>query len=93
MVAAAWVASGQWPGRGLWGLGELPPEAPVLPERVYKQNVEQLEKVRGEWEQEHRTTCEVSWEAFCLWLPAREHSPPPPCSHAPPPVLHRAVRS
>lgn len=29
-------------------------------ERVYKQNIEQLEKVRGEWEQEHRTTCEVS---------------------------------
>ncbi|XP_060030695.1 proline-serine-threonine phosphatase-interacting protein 1 isoform X3 [Erinaceus europaeus] len=28
-------------------------------ERVYKQNVEQLEKVRGEWEQEHRTTCEA----------------------------------
>lgn len=32
----------------------------VLPERVYRQNIEQLEKVRGEWEQEHRTTCEVS---------------------------------
>nr|XP_035974548.1 proline-serine-threonine phosphatase-interacting protein 1 isoform X2 [Halichoerus grypus] len=28
-------------------------------ERVYKQNIEQLEKVRGEWEQEHRTTCEA----------------------------------
>ncbi|XP_076984577.1 proline-serine-threonine phosphatase-interacting protein 1 [Tamandua tetradactyla] len=28
-------------------------------ERVYRQNVEQLEKVRGEWEQEHRTTCEA----------------------------------
>lgn len=32
----------------------------MLPERVYRQNIEQLEKVRGEWEQEHRTTCEVS---------------------------------
>lgn len=31
----------------------------MLPERVYRQNIEQLEKVRGEWEQEHRTTCEV----------------------------------
>ncbi|XP_070124940.1 proline-serine-threonine phosphatase-interacting protein 1 isoform X2 [Equus caballus] len=28
-------------------------------ERVYRQSVEQLEKVRGEWEQEHRTTCEA----------------------------------
>ncbi|XP_027425196.1 proline-serine-threonine phosphatase-interacting protein 1 isoform X5 [Zalophus californianus] len=28
-------------------------------ERVYRQNIEQLEKVRGEWEQEHRTTCEA----------------------------------
>ncbi|XP_025739576.1 proline-serine-threonine phosphatase-interacting protein 1 isoform X1 [Callorhinus ursinus] len=28
-------------------------------ERVYRQNTEQLEKVRGEWEQEHRTTCEA----------------------------------
>lgn len=40
---------GRWPPQGL----------PVLPERVYRQNIEQLEKVRGEWEQEHRTTCEV----------------------------------
>ena len=31
----------------------------MLPERVYRQNIEQLEKVRGEWEQEHRATCEV----------------------------------
>ncbi|XP_006888435.1 PREDICTED: proline-serine-threonine phosphatase-interacting protein 1 [Elephantulus edwardii] len=28
-------------------------------DRVYRQNVEQLEKVRAEWEQEHRTTCEA----------------------------------
>ncbi|XP_064336750.1 proline-serine-threonine phosphatase-interacting protein 1 isoform X3 [Camelus dromedarius] len=28
-------------------------------ERVYRQNIEQLEKVRGEWEQEHRATCEA----------------------------------
>ncbi|XP_036137440.1 proline-serine-threonine phosphatase-interacting protein 1 isoform X2 [Molossus molossus] len=28
-------------------------------ERVYRQNIEQLEKARGEWEQEHRTTCEA----------------------------------
>ncbi|KAB0391658.1 hypothetical protein E2I00_017306, partial [Balaenoptera physalus] len=28
-------------------------------ERVYRQNIEQLEKVRGEWEQEHRATCEL----------------------------------
>ncbi|XP_021549659.1 proline-serine-threonine phosphatase-interacting protein 1 [Neomonachus schauinslandi] len=28
-------------------------------ERVYRQNIEQLEKVRGEWEQEHRTSCEA----------------------------------
>ncbi|XP_053784632.1 proline-serine-threonine phosphatase-interacting protein 1 isoform X2 [Desmodus rotundus] len=28
-------------------------------ERMYRQNIEQLEKVRGEWEQEHRTTCEA----------------------------------
>ncbi|XP_066134400.1 proline-serine-threonine phosphatase-interacting protein 1 isoform X2 [Saccopteryx bilineata] len=28
-------------------------------ERVYKQNIEQLEKVRAEWEQEHQTTCEA----------------------------------
>lgn len=40
---------GRWPPQGL----------PVLPERAYRQNIEQLEKVRGEWEQEHRATCEV----------------------------------
>ncbi|KAM8783807.1 proline-serine-threonine phosphatase-interacting protein 1 isoform 6-T6 [Rhynchonycteris naso] len=28
-------------------------------ERAYKQNIEQLEKVRAEWEQEHQTTCEA----------------------------------
>nr|XP_020743131.1 proline-serine-threonine phosphatase-interacting protein 1 isoform X1 [Odocoileus virginianus texanus] len=28
-------------------------------ERVYRQNIEQLEKVRSEWEQEHRATCEA----------------------------------
>uniref|UniRef100_A0A9L0IR57 Proline-serine-threonine phosphatase-interacting protein 1 n=1 Tax=Equus asinus TaxID=9793 RepID=A0A9L0IR57_EQUAS len=28
-------------------------------ERAYRQSVEQLEKVRGEWEQEHRTTCQA----------------------------------
>ncbi|XP_049761464.1 proline-serine-threonine phosphatase-interacting protein 1 isoform X1 [Elephas maximus indicus] len=28
-------------------------------DRVYRQNIELLEKVRGEWEQEHRTTCEA----------------------------------
>ncbi|KAM4826017.1 proline-serine-threonine phosphatase-interacting protein 1 isoform 2-T2 [Thomomys bottae] len=28
-------------------------------ERVYRQSIEQLEKLRGEWEQEHRTTCEA----------------------------------
>uniref|UniRef100_F6QHK7 Proline-serine-threonine phosphatase-interacting protein 1 n=1 Tax=Macaca mulatta TaxID=9544 RepID=F6QHK7_MACMU len=29
-------------------------------ERVYRQSITQLEKVRAEWEQEHRTTCEAS---------------------------------
>uniref|UniRef100_A0AC11CDD0 Proline-serine-threonine phosphatase interacting protein 1 n=1 Tax=Ovis aries TaxID=9940 RepID=A0AC11CDD0_SHEEP len=28
-------------------------------ERVYRQNIEQLERVRNEWEQEHRATCEA----------------------------------
>ncbi|XP_073918115.1 proline-serine-threonine phosphatase-interacting protein 1 isoform X3 [Castor canadensis] len=28
-------------------------------ERVYRQSIEQLEKVRAEWEQEHGTTCEA----------------------------------
>uniref|UniRef100_A0A8C9HNI1 Proline-serine-threonine phosphatase-interacting protein 1 n=1 Tax=Piliocolobus tephrosceles TaxID=591936 RepID=A0A8C9HNI1_9PRIM len=28
-------------------------------ERVYRQSITQLEKVRAEWEQEHRTTCEA----------------------------------
>ncbi|KAF4017920.1 hypothetical protein G4228_009568 [Cervus hanglu yarkandensis] len=28
-------------------------------ERVYRQNIEQLERVRSEWEQEHRATCEA----------------------------------
>ncbi|XP_069898923.1 proline-serine-threonine phosphatase-interacting protein 1 isoform X2 [Dipodomys merriami] len=28
-------------------------------ERVYRQSIEQLERLRGEWEQEHRTTCEA----------------------------------
>lgn len=39
-----------WPAEG----------SPVFVERVYKQNIEQLEKARTEWEQEHRTTCEAS---------------------------------
>lgn len=30
------------------------------PDRVYRQNIEQLEKVRREWELEHRAACEVS---------------------------------
>uniref|UniRef100_A0A8C8YY63 Proline-serine-threonine phosphatase-interacting protein 1 n=1 Tax=Prolemur simus TaxID=1328070 RepID=A0A8C8YY63_PROSS len=34
-------------------------DAATEAERVYRQNIEQLEKVRGEWEQEHRTTCEA----------------------------------
>nr|KAF6486798.1 proline-serine-threonine phosphatase interacting protein 1 [Rousettus aegyptiacus] len=34
-------------------------ESALEAERVYRQNIEQLEKVRGEWEQEHRTTCEA----------------------------------
>ncbi|XP_008053588.1 proline-serine-threonine phosphatase-interacting protein 1 isoform X2 [Carlito syrichta] len=34
-------------------------DAATEAERVYRQNVEQLERVRGEWEQEHRTTCEA----------------------------------
>uniref|UniRef100_A0A8C0T7X5 Proline-serine-threonine phosphatase interacting protein 1 n=1 Tax=Canis lupus familiaris TaxID=9615 RepID=A0A8C0T7X5_CANLF len=34
-------------------------DAALEAERVYRQNVEQLEKVRGEWEQEHRTACEA----------------------------------
>ncbi|XP_037357951.1 proline-serine-threonine phosphatase-interacting protein 1 [Talpa occidentalis] len=34
-------------------------DAAMEAERVYRQNIEQLEKVRGEWEQEHRTTCEA----------------------------------
>ncbi|XP_070631432.1 proline-serine-threonine phosphatase-interacting protein 1 isoform X3 [Bos indicus] len=28
-------------------------------ERTYRQNIEQLERVRSEWEQEHRATCEA----------------------------------
>ncbi|KAK2103464.1 proline-serine-threonine phosphatase interacting protein [Saguinus oedipus] len=32
---------------------------PALAERVYRQSIAQLEKVRAEWEQEHRTTCEA----------------------------------
>ncbi|KAF6132343.1 proline-serine-threonine phosphatase interacting protein 1 [Phyllostomus discolor] len=34
-------------------------ESAMEAERVYRQNIEHLEKVRGEWEQEHRTTCEA----------------------------------
>ncbi|XP_075860694.1 proline-serine-threonine phosphatase-interacting protein 1 isoform X5 [Microcebus murinus] len=34
-------------------------DAATEAERVYRQSIEQLEKVRGEWEQEHRTTCEA----------------------------------
>lgn len=33
--------------------------SPVFVERVYRQNIEQLERARTEWEQEHRTTCEA----------------------------------
>lgn len=46
--------------RKVRGLGPSHLGAPVLSERLYRQNIEQLEKVRSEWEQEHRTTCEVS---------------------------------
>lgn len=46
--------------------------APGLPERVYRQSVEQLEKVRGEWEQEHRTTCQVCEPQLGLWVPSRK---------------------
>ncbi|XP_058521483.1 proline-serine-threonine phosphatase-interacting protein 1 [Ochotona princeps] len=34
-------------------------DAATEAERLYRQNIEQLEKVRSEWEQEHRTTCEA----------------------------------
>ncbi|XP_045141608.1 proline-serine-threonine phosphatase-interacting protein 1 [Echinops telfairi] len=34
-------------------------ESATEADRVYRQNTEQLEKVQGEWEQEHRTTCEA----------------------------------
>ncbi|XP_054986577.1 proline-serine-threonine phosphatase-interacting protein 1 [Sorex araneus] len=34
-------------------------DAATEAERLYRQNIEQLEKVRGDWEQEHRTTCEA----------------------------------
>ncbi|XP_036047689.1 proline-serine-threonine phosphatase-interacting protein 1 isoform X2 [Onychomys torridus] len=34
-------------------------ESAAEAERVYRQNIEQLEKARTEWEQEHRTTCEA----------------------------------
>jgi len=33
-------------------------------ENVYKQNIEQLDKVRTEWEQEHIKTCKVNVD-FC----------------------------
>ncbi|EHA97729.1 Proline-serine-threonine phosphatase-interacting protein 1, partial [Heterocephalus glaber] len=34
-------------------------DAATEAERAYRQSIEQLEKVRAEWEQEHRTTCEA----------------------------------
>ncbi|NP_001100294.2 proline-serine-threonine phosphatase-interacting protein 1 [Rattus norvegicus] len=34
-------------------------ESATEADRVYRQNIEQLEKARTEWEQEHRTTCEA----------------------------------
>ncbi|KAM6203184.1 proline-serine-threonine phosphatase-interacting protein 1 isoform 2-T2 [Rhynchocyon petersi] len=34
-------------------------DSAIEADRVYRQNIEQLEKVRAEWEQEHRTTCEA----------------------------------
>lgn len=34
-------------------------DAAMEAERLYRQNIEQLDKVRGDWEQEHRTTCEA----------------------------------
>ncbi|XP_026634754.1 proline-serine-threonine phosphatase-interacting protein 1 isoform X2 [Microtus ochrogaster] len=34
-------------------------ESATEAERVYRQNIEQLERARTEWEQEHRTTCEA----------------------------------
>lgn len=34
-------------------------DSAIEAERVYRQHIEQLEKVRAEWEQEHRTTCEA----------------------------------
>ncbi|KAI4572943.1 hypothetical protein MJG53_012781 [Ovis ammon polii x Ovis aries] len=40
-------------------------------ERVYRQNIEQLERVRNEWEQEHRATCEAGsgWSTpAALWV-------------------------
>lgn len=36
----------------------------VFTENVYKQNIEQLDKVRTEWEQEHIKICEVNID-FC----------------------------
>ena len=51
---------------------------PALSERVYRQSIAQLEKVRAEWEQEHRTTCEVSGPRGASFSPAGKCETPIP---------------
>lgn len=55
---------------------------PALAERVYRQIITQLEKVRAEWEQEHRTTCEVSGPRGASLSPAGKWKTPIPAPAA-----------